>query len=79
MTDSVRPPGDGAEDGEPHISRSLPAELARGAWETIRETLPDSDETAAAFISGMTYGFVIFVGLLILTTIAYAKAAGVRL
>jgi hypothetical protein len=75
----VPPPGDDRESADLHISRRLPAEIARGAWETIRETLPDSDETAGAFIAGLTYGFVIFFALLILTTIVYAKAAGVRL
>jgi hypothetical protein len=79
MTDSVLPPGDAAEDGEPHISRSLPAEIARGAWETIRETLPATEDEAGAFVAGMTYAFVIFFGLLVLVTMLYAKAAGVRL
>ena len=79
MTASVPPPGDGRESADPHISRRLPAELARGAWETLRETLPDSEETAAAFVSGMAWAFAIFFGLLILVTLLYAKAAGVRL
>jgi hypothetical protein len=79
MTDSVRPPGDAAEDGEPHISRSLPAEIARGAWDSIRETLPSDDRECGAFIAGMAWAFAIFIALLILTTIAWAKAAGVRL
>jgi hypothetical protein len=79
MTDSVLPPGDGAEDGEPHISRRLPAEIVRSAWETIRETLPSDDREAGVFLAGLTWGFVIFWGLVILVTILYAKAAGVRL
>lgn len=79
MTDSVPPPGDAAEDGEPHISRSLPAEIARGAWDSIRETLPSDDHDAGVFLAGFTWAFVIFWGLVILVTILYAKAAGVRL
>jgi hypothetical protein len=79
MLRSVPPPGDGAEDGEPHISRSLPAEIVRAAWSTIRETLPADDREAGVFLAGLTWGFVIFWGLVIVVTILYAKAAGVRL
>jgi len=54
-------------------------DVALGLWASIRETLPDSEETAGAFVSGMAYAFVVFFGLLVLVTILYAKAAGVRL
>jgi hypothetical protein len=75
----VPPPGDGRTDGESHISWRLPAEIARGAWSTIRETLPSDDREAGVFLAGFTWGFVIFWGLVIFVTILYAKAAGLRL
>lgn len=59
--------------------RVLLAALIAGVCETIRATLPDSEETAGAFVSGMAYAFVIFFALLVLVTLLYAKAAGVRL
>jgi hypothetical protein len=75
----VPPPGDDRESAGRHIFRRLPAELARGAWETLRESLPSDEREAGAFVAGMAWAFAIFFGLLILTTIVYARAAGVRL
>ena len=79
MTDSVPPPGDDRESAGTHISRSLPAEIVSSAWDSIRETLPSDDHDAGVFLAGFTWAFVVFWGLVILVTILYAKAAGVRL
>ena len=37
-------------------------------FDGVRETLPDDERTAGAFLSGMCYAFVLFWGMLLLTT-----------
>jgi hypothetical protein len=43
-------------------------DVARGLAESIRETLPDDEATAGAFLSGMVYAFGLFWGMLIVVT-----------
>lgn len=52
------------------------ADVVRGIWESFRETLPDSEETASAFVSGMAWAFAIFFTLLILVTWLSVKTTG---
>ena len=37
-------------------------------FDGVRETLPDDERTAGAFLSGMCYAFVLFWGMLIFVT-----------
>jgi hypothetical protein len=40
--------------------QSLLRELARGLYESIRETLPSTEQEAGAFLSGMVWAFLVF-------------------
>jgi hypothetical protein len=55
---------------------SLAIEIARGIWESIRETLPDSDETAGAWLSGFCWAFLIFIALLVIVSWLAVKTMG---
>jgi len=48
-------------------------------FDGVRETLPDDERTAGAFVSGMAWMFAILVVCLLLATMAWAKAHGVAL
>ena len=56
----------------------LLAELARGAYETIRETLPSrSDERELrAFVAGLCYGLLVYMLVLLLSSWATIAAIG---
>ena len=54
-------------------------DVALGLWASLRETFPADDHDAGVFLSGFAWAFVVFWGLVILVTILYAKAAGIRL
>lgn len=59
---------------------SLLAELARGVWETIRETLPSpkDEREMTTFIAGLAYGLLIYVALLLVISWATLTAVGGR-
>jgi hypothetical protein len=59
--------------------RVLLAAVIAGLWESFRETLPDSEETAGAFVSGLAWGFVVFFSMLVFVTWLWSKAVGVAL
>ena len=48
--------------------RVLLAAIIAGLAEAIRETLPDDEATAGAFLSGLVYAFLLFWGMLIFVT-----------
>ena len=50
--------------------------LARGALETIRETWPADERELGAFVAGLAYGLVLYVGMLIVVSWLTAKAFG---
>lgn len=50
--------------------RVLLAAVIAGLWESFRETLPDSEETAGAFRSGLIAGFAVNLALLVYVTVA---------
>ena len=58
---------------------TLLRELARGAVETVRETLPSDEREAGVFLAGATWAFVIFILVLIFATWASARALGLPL
>lgn len=39
---------------------TLVAEILRGAWETVRETLPGDEREGAVFIAAMAWSFALF-------------------
>lgn len=53
-------------------------DIVRGLWESIRETLPSTTDEAGAFLSGMTYAFILHWAVLIFVTYAYVTAGGGR-
>ena len=59
--------------------RVLLAAIIAGLAREILETLPSDDASAAMWISGLAWGFLIFILLLLFTTMAWAKAHGVAL
>jgi hypothetical protein len=59
--------------------RVLLAAVIAGLWESVRETWPDSEETAGAFVAGMAWAFLIFFGILVFVTWLWSTAAGVPL
>ena len=54
----------------------LLAELARGAYETIRETLPTDSREAQCFLAGMAWALAIYVLILLVTSWATITAIG---
>lgn len=55
---------------------TLLAELARGCYETIRETLPSDSREAAVFVAGMTWALVVYVAVLLLVSWGTITAIG---
>lgn len=55
---------------------SLLVEILRGVAETIRETLPDDERTAGAWLSGLAYAFVLHWGALLLVTWSWCAQRG---
>lgn len=56
----------------------LLAEIARGAYETIRETLPSAhdERELRAFVAGLAYGLVIYAVILLLVSWGTITAIG---
>jgi len=57
----------------------LAAEIARGTWESFRETLPSNETEAGAWLAGFCWAFAIFWVILLAVTMAWAAAHGIRL
>jgi hypothetical protein len=54
----------------------LVAEMARGLWESVRETLPKSSDEAGVFLAGMVWAFVLFWSILLAVTYAHCRTFG---
>jgi hypothetical protein len=54
----------------------LLAELARGAAETIRETLPSDEREAGVWVSGLAWAFVLHWAVLLWVTWGYCSSRG---
>ena len=54
----------------------LLAEITRGLAESIRETLPRTDDEAGVFLSGLTWAFVLHWAILIAVTYLHCSARG---
>jgi hypothetical protein len=52
------------------------ADVVRGLAASIRETLPDDEKTAGAFLSGLVYAFVLHWAILLLVTYAWWVGQG---
>lgn len=48
-----------------------------GVAESIRETLPSTEDEASAFVAGMAWAFAMFWTCLVLVTLLWAKWHGV--
>jgi uncharacterized membrane protein YdbT with pleckstrin-like domain len=59
--------------------KPLLSSLARGAYESVRETLPADEHEAGVFVAGMAWAFVIYCFLLIIVSWVTAKALGLSL
>ena len=57
--------------------RVLLAAIVAGLAREILDTLPSNDEQAGMWVSGLAWGFLIFIILLMVTTMAWAKTHGV--
>jgi hypothetical protein len=57
--------------------RVLLAAIVAGCLSELLETLPRTEDEAGAWIAGFCWAFAIFVALLVLVTLAWAKAHGV--
>ena len=55
---------------------SLLAELVRGLYETIRETLPTEERDVGPFIAGLCYGLLIYLCVLLLASWGTIAAIG---
>lgn len=55
---------------------TLLAELLRGARESMRELFPTDEREAQCFLAGMVWALVIYVLLLVLTSLATIAAIG---
>ena len=53
-------------------------DVLRGCWESVRETLPTTEQDVAPFVAGLAWGLVIYVLLLILVSWATLTATGAR-
>jgi vacuolar-type H+-ATPase subunit I/STV1 len=56
----------------------LLAAVLRGLLRSILETLPSSEDEAGAFLSGLTWGFVLFWAILVLVTWSWFTSHGLR-
>lgn len=53
-------------------------DIVRGLWESIRETLPSTEQEAGAFLSGLCYAFALHWAMLLFVTYAYVTSGGGR-
>lgn len=59
--------------------RVILAAIVAGLAAELLSTLPSNDEQAGMFISGMCYALLVFCFLLLVVSMAWAKAHGVAL
>ena len=64
---AARVPPAGVENATSFAGRH-PMIVLRYLVEQLRETLPDDERTAGAFVAGMVYAFVLFWTMLVLVT-----------
>ena len=55
---------------------SVLAELVRGLYETIRETLPSDEREAGVFVAGMAWALVVYVVVLLFVSWGTIAAIG---
>jgi hypothetical protein len=52
--------------------------VVAGLWESIRETLPSTEDEAGPFLAGMCWAFCLFFSFLILFSYLAMRAMGAR-